>query len=329
VVAQVPTHRVRRRELIAGIGVGAALWPLGAAAQEPPKHRIGMLVLGNGVGSAFGESLRALGYTDRNTTIEVRAAHGRMERFPNLAAELAALSPAVIYAMTPHAVEAARVAKPQTPIVMLNVADPVALGFVASLAHPGGNITGLANLAEETTAKRLELLKSAVPGLRRMAVLVDPNNPGNVHQWDAAQRAAPSLGVELEWVDAATSDAVEAAFAAIPQKQVEGLFVADDPIFYEIADRVARLALELRLPGIFQLRRCVDPGALMSFGVDLDDLDRRATTYVDKIQRGAKPADLPVEQPTTFNLIINLKTANAMGLVVPQSLLARADEVIE
>ena len=152
-VAQVPTHRVRRRELIAGIGVGAALWPLGAAAQEPPKHRIGMLVLGNGVGSAFGESLRALGYTDRNTTIEVRAAHGRMERFPNLAAELAALSPAVIYAMTPHAVEAARVAKPQTPIVMLNVADPVALGFVASLAHPGGNITGLANLAEETTAK--------------------------------------------------------------------------------------------------------------------------------------------------------------------------------
>ena len=198
-VAQVPTHRVRRRELIAGIGVGAALWPLGAAAQEPPKHRIGMLVLGNGVGSAFGESLRALGYTDRNTTIEVRAAHGRMERFPNLAAELAALSPAVIYAMTPHAVEAARVAKPQTPIVMLNVADPVALGFVASLAHPGGNITGLANLAEETTAKRLELLKSAVPGLRRMAVLVDPNNPGNVHQWDAAQRAAPSLGVLVFW----------------------------------------------------------------------------------------------------------------------------------
>ena len=200
------------------------------------------------------------------------------------------------------------------------VADPVALGFVASLAHSGGNITGLANLAEETTAKRLELLKSAVPGLRRMAVLVDPNNPGNVHQWDAAQRAAPSLGVELEWVDAATSDAVEAAFAAIPQKQVEGLFVADDPIFYEIADRVARLALELRLPGIFQLRRCVDPGALMSFGVDLDDLDRRATTYVDKILRGAKPADLPV---------INLKTAKAMDLVVPQSMLARAAEVIE
>ncbi len=275
------------------------------------------------------QGLRALGYDDQVIAIEIRAAEGHLERLPALAAELVELTPEVVVAPGPAAVQAAKAATSAIPIVMVDVADPVGAGFVADLAHPGSNITGLSNLARDTVGKRLQLLKTAVPGAGRIAIMLNPGNAGNVLQFRAAQEAAPTLGIELLPVQVINADAIDGAFAAMTREHADAFFVPDDPVFNLSMGTLTELAVSHKLPAIFQSREMVAAGGLMSYGTNLNDLYRQVAVYVDKILKGAKPADLPVEQPTKFELVINLKTAKALGLTVPQSLLARADEVIE
>ncbi len=275
------------------------------------------------------QGLRALGYDDQVIAIEIRAAEGHLERLPALAAELVELTPEVVVAPGPAAVQAAKAATSAIPIVMVDVADPVGAGFVADLAHPGSNITGLSNLARDTVGKRLQLLKTAVPGAGRIAIMLNPGNAGNVLQFRAAQEAAPTLGIELLPVQVINADAIDGAFAAMTREHADAFFVPDDPVFNLSMGTLTELAVRHKLPAIFQSREMVAAGGLMSYGTNLNDLYRQVAVYVDKILKGAKPADLPVEQPTKFELVINLKTAKALGLTVPQSLLARADEVIE
>ena len=321
---------MNRRDLIVGV-IGASLFGkhTGAAQQPRERRRIGVLAPGREVPDSFRQQLRALGYDDDDIEIVVRGAEGHLERLAALAAELVRLSPDVIVAAAPAGVAAARQATSTIPIVMVNIADPIAAGFVASLAHPGGNVTGLANLAQTTTGKRLELLKTIAPSARRVAILLDPGNPGNVNQLQAAQQAAPSLGIEALRVEAASTDAVPGAFAAIAREHADAVFVADDPVFFLHQEKTVQLMRDSKLPAIFQSRGYVDIGGLMSYGTNFADLYRHAAYYADKILKGAKPADLPVQQPTTFELVINLKTAKELGLTVPQSILAGADEVIE
>jgi len=321
---------MRRRDLIVGV-IGASLFGkhAGAAQQPRGRRRIGVLTPGRDVPNSFRQQLRALGYGDDDIEIVVRSADGHLERLAALAAELVRLSPDVIVAGAPAGVAAARRATSTIPIVMVNIADPIEAGFVASLPHPGGNVTGLANLAQTTAGKRLELLKTITPSARRIAILLDPGNPGNVNQLQAAQQAAPSLGIEALPVEAASADALPGAFAAIAREHADAVFVADDPVFFLHQEKTVQLVRGSKLPAIFQSRGYVDVGGLMSYGTDFADLYRYAAYYADKILKGAKPADLPVEQPTKFELVINLKTAKALDLTVPQLLLARADEVIE
>jgi ABC-type uncharacterized transport system substrate-binding protein len=254
---------------------------------------------------------------------------GHVERLAVLAAELVRLSPDIIVSGLPASVAAAKQATSTIPIVMVNIADPVAAGFAESLAHPGGNVTGLANLAKDTVGKRLELLKTIAPSARRVAILFDPGNPGNVNQLRAAQQAAPSLGIEALPVEVVSADAIPGAVAAIAREHADTVFVPDDPAFSVSSEQTVRLVHGSQLPAIFQSRFYVDVGGLMSYGPNFPDLWRRAADYVDKILKGANPADLPIERPTRFELVINLKTAKALGLTVPFTLLAQADQVIE
>jgi putative ABC transport system substrate-binding protein len=327
---------MKRREFITLVGGIAAAAALAARAQAR-RHLIAMLTLGRG-SPAESEpdrqgllrlGLRALGYGDEDITIEIRAAEGRPERLPDLAAELVRLAPEVIVAYAPAAVQAAKQATSTIPIVMVDIADPAGAGFISSLAHPGGNITGLANLAQETVGKRLQLLKTVTPGVKRIAILLNPKNAGNVLQLQAAGQASPTLGLELISVEASHADDIEGAFAAMTREHADALFVASDPVFGSTARTVTKLAASRKLPAIYQHRLFVEAGGLMSYGTGLNDLHRHAAAYVAKILKGEKPADLPVEQPTKFELVINLGTANALGLRMPQSLLALADEVIE
>jgi putative ABC transport system substrate-binding protein len=320
---------MRRRELIILLGGAAVFRTLGTRAQPTKRRRIAILIPGGVPDPRTGpitQGLRALGYGDQVIAIEIRAAEGHLERLPDLAAELVQLTPEVVIAPGPAAVQAAKEATSAIPIVMTDVADPVGAGFVADFAHPGGNITGLSNLARETAGKRLQLLKTAVPGAGRIAILLNPVNAGNLLQFRGVQEAAQTLGVALLPVQVINADGIDGAFAAMTREHADALFVPDDPVF---SLPVAELAVSNKLPAIFQSRRLVDAGGLMSYGTNLNDLYRQVAVYVDKILKGAKPADLPVEQPTKFELVINLKTAKALGLAVPPSLLARADEVIE
>jgi putative ABC transport system substrate-binding protein len=273
--------------------------------------------------------LRALGYGDEDIRIQIRAAEGHPERLLDLATELVRLAPEVIVAYAPAAVQAAKQATSTIPIVMVDIADPVGAGFVGSLPHPGGNITGLANLAQETVGKRLQLLKTVIPGAKRIAILFNPRNAGNLLQLQAAGQAGITLALELISVEASNADEIAGAFAAMTRGHADALFVVTDPIFGSTARTVTGLAASGKLPAIYQHRLFVAAGGLMSYGADLNDLHRHAAAYVDKILQGEKPADLPVEQPTKFELVLNLRTANALGLTMPQSLLLLADEVIE
>jgi putative ABC transport system substrate-binding protein len=252
-----------------------------------------------------------------------------LERLRDLAIELVRLSPEVIVAGAPAAVKAAEQATASIPIVMVNVADPVGIGFIASLAHPGGNITGLANLAQETVGKRLQLLKTAVPDAARLAIMFNPGNPGNVLQFQAARQASGALFADVFSVEAHASKEIEGAFAAMTREHGEAVLVADDPVFGAAMVEVIRLAASHGLPAIYQRRDWVAAGGLMSYGPNFFDLFRQAAAYVDNILKGAKPAHLPVQQPTSYELVINLKTAKALGLTLSQLLLAQADEVIE
>jgi putative tryptophan/tyrosine transport system substrate-binding protein len=305
-----------------------------AQAQQPRKMaRIGYLNPGDPVSrvyrtEAFRQGLKELGYIEgRNIIIEYRFAEARPERLPELARELVGLKVDIIFAGGGPATKAAKNATQMIPIVTSSQ-DPVGQGFVASLPRPGGNITGLTNLTSELVGKRLELLKEAIPKISRVAVLWTPDHPAAT-TWRRTKVAAQSLGVQLQAAELRVRDDVEPAFAAIKRERAEALFMIRSPIVNDLTKRIVSLAAESGLAAIYDDKRFPQLGGLMSYGTDLADLDRRAAIYIDRILRGAKPADLPIERPTKFELVINLKTAKALGLKIPAHLLMEADEVID
>jgi putative ABC transport system substrate-binding protein len=311
--------------------------PLAARAQQPAKvARIGYLatnLAGNPHGrEAFRQGLRDLGYVEgRNVVIEYRDAEGKIERLPALAAELVALKVDVIVTASTVAALAAKQATRTLPVVFAVAADPVTEGLVTSLARPGGNVTGLSFLAPELVGKGLEQLKQAVPGVTRVAVLWHPGALGKRTEKDSlkeAEVAARVLGVRLQVVEARGPENFDWAFSDMTKARANALMVLTSSMFFGERSRLVDLAAKNRLPAVYTWREFVDAGGLMSYGPNLADLYQRAATYVDKILKGAKPGDLPVEQPTKFELVINLKTAKALGLTIPQSVLGRADEVI-
>jgi putative tryptophan/tyrosine transport system substrate-binding protein len=320
---------VRRREFITLLAGAALAWPLAAHAQQPARMpRIGVLVPSNRQ-EAIRQGLRDLGYVEgRNMLIEYRPADPP-DRLPGFAAELVALKVDVIVAGGSQAVLAAQQATKTIPIVMAASSDPVGTGFVASLARPGGNITGQSLLSPELSGKRLELLKEVVAGVSVVAVLWNPDDPPAAISLRETQIAADTLGIKVESVMVRTPDDFERAFASAAKSHPQALIALPAPLMTIHAGRIADLALRDRLPSIALNSEFPQAGILMSYGPNTQDLYRRATVYADKILKGAKPADLPVEQPTKFELVINLKTAKALGITLPPSLLARADEVIE
>ena len=310
--------------------------PLTAAAQPAqPIPRLGFLASASAdvtksVLAALQHGLRALGYVEgQNILIERRYAAGDFARLPDLAGELVRLHVDVIVTEGAPAAHAAQQRTTTIPIVIGNAGDPVGMGLVASLARPGGNITGLSQMSPELMGKRLELLKEMVPSASRVAVLFNPANPTSPLQVQEFQATAPALGVTLLPFEAQAANEIDRAFTAMHQERVEALIVVGDPMFGTHQSRVVELTAQARLPAIYNLRGFVDAGGLMSYGTHFEDLYRRAATYVDKILKGTKPADLPIEQPTKFALIINLKTAQALGIMMPPSLLLLADEVIQ
>jgi ABC-type uncharacterized transport system substrate-binding protein len=279
---------------------------------------------------AFIQGLRDLGYVEgQNITIEYRFSEGQYERLPDLAADLVRLKVDVIVAPATQNVLVAKQATRTIPIVMTGAGDPVGNGLVASLARPGGNVTGLSILAFETVGKQLELLKEIVPGFSRVAVLGNPTTQMYSAWLGEVKVAARSLGVQLQILEARGPDNFESAFAAMTRERVGALLVPTDGMFLLHRTRIVELAAKSRLPAMYGTKEYVDVGGLMVYGASLRDNFRRAATYVDKILKGTKPADLPVEQPTTFEFVINLKTAKALGLTIPPSVLARADEIIQ
>jgi len=326
----------RNAGLVVTLALAFFAAPFAAAAQQPAKTpRIGMLRPGSPSDrveqiEAFRRGLRDLGYVEgQNIAIEFRFAEGREARLPDLAAELVRLKVDVIVANGTVAIRTAKQATATIPIVMATVGDPVRTGLVASLARPGGNITGSTLLGPELGAKRLQLLKEAVPKLSRVALFWNPGNPSNQLQFKDIQLGAKALGVALQSVEIRSPDGFEGAFTAISRERPNALIMTADPLHQLHAGRIIEFAARSRLPAMYQVRENVEAGGLMSYGVNVPDLYRRAATFVDKILKGAKPADLPVEQPTRFELVINLKTAKALGLMIPQSVLLRADEVIQ
>jgi ABC-type uncharacterized transport system substrate-binding protein len=326
---------MKRRDFIALLGGAAAAWPLAAGAQTSPKiPRVGYIA-GSSANStehmvgAFRQRLRELGYVEGQTiALEVRYAEGRSDRMPELLAELVGLKMDVLMAGNSVAALAAQKATRTIPIVMV-AADPVGLGLVASLARPGGNVTGLSYFNEAIIAKRLQFLGEFVPGLVRLAVLRNPTIAVHATFWRETEVAARTLGLALQPLEVRGPEDFEAAFASAKRGNAQALVALDDALTVAHRPRIVALAASSRLPAMYGLREFPDDGGLMSYGASFVDLFRRAATYVDKILKGAKPADLPVEQPTKFELVINRKTANALGLAVPPTLLAQADDVIE
>jgi putative ABC transport system substrate-binding protein len=309
--------------------------PLAATAQQAVlPRRIGYLATGpagSGFQAAFREGLRELGWVEgQNISIEFRFADTRYERLPDLAAELVRLKVDLIVAQPTAAAFAARAATTSIPIVMVNVGDPVRLKLVESLGRPGGNATGTAfSVGLESIAKSLQLLKETVPKLRRLAVLSNPANPAQPLTVNDLKVSAKKLGLELQLLEARQPDEFDGAFAAMNKARAEALLVVPEGLFILYAARLAELASTHRIPTMHGVRQNVDSGGLMSYGPRLTDASRRAASYVDRILKGVKPADLPIEQPSKFELVINLKTARALGLSIPHSVLLRADEVIE
>jgi len=306
-----------------------------ASCYTPKVHRIGVLetistTLNVANFYALREGLRQLGYAEgQNLVIEYRSADGRDDRFPGLARELLALKVDVIVTRGTPAAKAVKNATSTVPVVMTASGDPVGVGLVTSLARPGGNITGLSAIVGELSPKRLELIREIVPGLARIAVLANTSNDAVRRDWARIETAARSLGVQSQLLDLRESDALGPTFDDASARRADALVVVIDAITQANQQRIVDLAMKHRLPAIYSSREFVDAGGLISYGVSYPDLYRRAATYVDKILKGTKPADLPVVQPTKFELVINLKTAKALGIEVPPTLLARADEVIE
>ena len=279
---------------------------------------------------AFRQGLRELGYMEeKNIVIEWRFAEGKADRLTGFAAELVRLKVDVIVSGGSTATRAAKEATSTIPIVMSQDNDPVGNGFVTSLARPGGNVTGLAALRSELSGKRLELLKEIVPKLSRVAVLGSSTNPGNAQSLKEVELAAGAIGVQLQYVDVRGPKDIETAFKEVSKGRADAVLVLAGPVFNSPRSQVVALAVKSRLPAIYDRRDFGEVGGLISYGTSVVDLDHRAATYVDKILKGAKPADLPVEQPTKFELIINLKAAKQIGLTIPPNVLARADKVIK
>jgi len=279
---------------------------------------------------AFRQGLRDLGYVEgKNILIEWESAEGKPDRIPALAAELVRLKVDVIVTAGAPLTRGAKEATTTIPIVMTQDGDPVGNGFVASLARPGGNITGLANLAPELTGKQLELLKEIIPKLSRVAVFGTSTFPGDVQSLKETELAAGAFGVKLQYLDVLTSKDMQTAFRAASKGHADAVLVLASNVFPNHRTEISELAIKSRLPAIYYRSEFVEDGGLMSYGANFTDMDRRAATYVDKILKGAKPADLPVEQPKKFELIINLKAAKQIGLTIPPSVLARSDKVIK
>ena len=323
---------MKRREFITLVGGAAAAWPLAARAQQSGKiWRIGLIAHEQLKHyDVLFEQLRQLGYVEgHNIIVERRYAQGRAERFEEFAAEMVRLNADLIIVNTTPAAIAVKKATATIPIVIPTAIDPVGAGLISSLAHPGGNITGSTILSAELSGKRLELLKEVIPGLSRMAVLWNGANPANALAWRQTQDAAHALGVTLQPHAVQGPKDFEVAFALMAEERSDALFVLEDALVIQYLRQIIDFAIEKRLPSVFGHRDRVEAGGLMSYGPRFSELMRRAASQVDKILRGARPADLPVEQPTVFEFVINLKTANAIALMVPPTLLTRADEVIE
>src|SRR6266478_637712 len=317
--------------------VGLTLPSVGLAEAQQPKKvpRIGYLgpfapSASAALLEAFRQGLSELGYVEgRNIFIDYRWAEGTPDRFPALAAELISLRVDVIVTQSNPAVEALQQATRTIPIVVVAMGDPVGSGFVDSIARPGGNITGFSNLAEQLAGKWLELLKEAVPKVSRLAVLAVSQTTAHRTFWAEIQSAAQALKVTPQRIEVAGPDEIEDAFASLIKGRPQGLIVLPHAVTFDRRTQIVALAAKHRLPGMFSASLYVEAGGLMSYGTSLIDLSRRAATYVDKILKGANPADLPVEQPKKFELVINLKTAKQIGLTIPPNVLARADKVIK
>ena len=327
-----------RRAFIGTLAGGLLAAPRAGEAQQATRvpligYLAGNLAAGPHLPEAFRQGLRDLGYVEgRNLVIEYRDAEGTLERLPALAAELVALKVDVILAASTPQALAAKQATGTLPIVFAAADDAVGSGLVTSLARPGGNVTGLSFLAPELVGKRLELLKQAIPGVARVAVLWQPGGLGERTEKDQlkeADVAARALGVRLQFVEARGPADIDRAFSDMTRARAGALTVLTGAMFFIERRRLVDLAAQNRLPAVYPWREGVDVGGLMAYGPNIPDLSRRAATYVDKILKGAKPGDLPVEQPTKFELVISLKTAKALGLTIPPSLLQRADQVIE
>ena len=321
---------ITRRTFLCGLTLGTLSAPLAAEAQPSTTiPRIGLLADATSW-EPLRLGLRDLGYVEgKSIALEERSSQGRSERFSDLASELVRLNVNIIVTWGTPATLAAKQATTTIPIVMASAGDPVSSGLVSSLAHPGGNVTGLTVLGPGLAAKRLDLLKEAVPNMSRVAFLWNPANPDQKSSFNEVQAGARALGVTLQSVEARSREELEQALAMLKQSRPSALLMTADGVHQRYIGRIVAFTSETRLPAMYQLKEAVDRGGLMSYGASLPNLGRLTASYVDKILKGAKPSDLPVEQPTKFELVINLKTAKTLGLTIPQSLLVRADEIIQ
>ncbi len=327
----------KRRQIVLALGAGALTMPLASFAQQLKKSVvIGVLRYGDRPSSEayvaeFKQGLREVGYIEgKNLTLHLRFADGKSERLAVLADELVQLKPDVILAMDTPSTRAAQRATSVTPIVIGTSTDPVASRLVSSLAHPGGNTTGLSNMSSDLSPKRLEMLLAAVPKLSRVAVLLNPSNPATRAELKSIEVANKAVGLKLLAIEVETPEQIERAFAAMVKQRVEGVLVTNDALLIsQQGKQIAGLALKNRIATLGVNSVTTEAGMLMSYGPNGAERYHRAATYVDKILKGAKPGDLPVEQPTKFELVVNMKTAKALGIKIPQSILVRADKVIE
>jgi putative ABC transport system substrate-binding protein len=325
---------MRRREFITLLGGVAVTWPLAASAQSKTP-RIGFM--GNSTAAleanlvdAFREGLREHGYEEgRNIVIEYRWADGEYERFPALVAELIAAKVEVIVTAGTPAALAMKKATTTVPLVMVAVGDPVGTGLVPSLARPGANLTGLSSVAPDLEGKRLQLLREVVPALSHVAMFINSLNPFHVSSMRQARAAAQTMGIKLQLHDIRKSEDLDDAFAAIRKERPDAVLILADRVFLHNRERMIDLTKEQRLPNVNAYKELVEVGGLMSYGPSYEDMHKRAAIYVDKILKGAKPADLPIEQPSKFTFIVNLKAAKALGVTVPSQLLGLADELID
>jgi len=327
---------MRRRAFVSAVGVSLVAVPLRLAAQQPQRvPHVGYLFSftppeGRHLWEACRQVLRELGYVEgQNIVLEPRWADGRHERLPGLAADLVRLKVDVIVSAATPASRAAKAAARSIPIVIVGVGDPVKMGLIATLARPGGNVTGLSLLTTELSGKRLELLGQIVRSMHRVAILMNPDNPVHAVFLEETRAGAQKLGVQIQALEARNPGDLERVFDAAAAERAAGLIVFDDPVLWSHRKEIVALGAKRRLPAMYGYREFVDDGGMMSYGPDRVDQYRRTAIYVDKILKGAKPADLPVEQPTKFDLVINTKTAKALGLTIPPSLLLQADQLVE